>query len=155
MAWQGAVIVAISIVFALLLNGLRQDGLPLPGDWSDVARVALDSGETLVIPLDEARRMFEEGEAVFLDARPGPAYEAGHIQGALSLPWESFDERLEKIMPDLREEMTLITYCDGQSCSLSHDLATALIEMGFVKARVLVNGWTAWQENGLPTAAAE
>jgi 3-mercaptopyruvate sulfurtransferase SseA len=48
---------------------------------------------------------------------------------------------------------TIITYCDGESCELSHELALFLKEMGFANVRVLVNGWTVWQQAGLPTEA--
>jgi 3-mercaptopyruvate sulfurtransferase SseA len=45
---------------------------------------------------------------------------------------------------------TLICYCDGENCELSHDLALFLANMGFEDTRVLVNGWTVWKEAGLP-----
>lgn len=147
---QSVMIVGISIVLALVLNGLRRDGLTLPGDWSDEARLTLDSGETLVISLNDARKLFEEGQAVFLDARPVEDYETGHIQGAVSLPWDSFDDRFESVMSEIDEQTTLITYCDGPTCNLSHELAVALVEMGFPRVKVLVNGWTLWHDGGLP-----
>ena len=43
----------------------------------------------------------------------------------------------------------IIAYCDGEHCDLSHELALFLKEMGFENARVLVNGWTVWQQAGL------
>jgi rhodanese-related sulfurtransferase len=155
MARQGIAILSVSILLALLVNHLRPDGLTLPGDWSDDSRVALDSGETLVVSLGEAQELFEAKQAIFLDARPRSAYESGHIRGALSLPWETFDEHFESVMGALQEDITLIAYCDGESCSLSHDLAKALVEMGFERSRVLINGWSAWRESGLPTSMGE
>lgn len=151
MIWQSMVIVVISIIVALLLNVARKDGLTLPGDWSDEARLTLDSGENLIITLDDARKMFEKRQAIFLDARPRSEYDAGHVQNAVSLPWDSFDEQFESVMIDIDEQMTLITYCDGQTCNLSHELAMALIDMGFPNVRVLVNGWTLWKESLLPS----
>ena len=47
----------------------------------------------------------------------------------------------------------IITFCDGQSCRLSHELALFLREMGYENVRVLVNGWTLWQQAGLPVSA--
>ena len=44
----------------------------------------------------------------------------------------------------------IITYCDGESCDLSHELALFLKEMGYDNVRILVNGWTVWQHAGLP-----
>jgi len=151
MVWQSVLIIVVSIASALLLNILRQDGLTLPGDWSDEARLTLDSGENLMISLDDARRLYENRQAVFLDARPRAEYDEGHIKNALSLPWDSFDDQFESVMMDIDEQTTLITYCDGQTCSLSHELAMALVDMGFSRVRVLVNGWTLWQESRLPS----
>lgn len=151
MFWQSVMIVVTSVVVALLLNAVREDNLSLPGDWSDEARLTLDSGENLMISLDDARKMFEAQQAIFLDARPRSDYDAGHIQNALSLPWDSFDEQFESVLIDIDEDTTLITYCDGQTCNLSHELAMALIDMGFPNVRVLVNGWTLWKESLLPS----
>ncbi len=148
--WQSITIAAVSIVAALLLNVLRGDGLLLPGDWSDAARLSLASGNRLAISLDDAKRMFEEKRAVFLDARPRAEYDAGHIRGARSLPWDSFDETVESVMSDIGEKTPVITYCDGPTCNLSHELATALTEMGYDQVRVLINGWTVWQNSRLP-----
>jgi len=44
----------------------------------------------------------------------------------------------------------MIAYCDGETCHLSKELAKALTEMGFQNARVLINGWSLWIQNGLP-----
>lgn len=49
----------------------------------------------------------------------------------------------------------IVTYCDGESCDLSHELALFLKEMGFENVRVLVNGWSVWQQAGLPTDAGK
>lgn len=151
MAWQAGAITLLSVLAALLANLLRGDALPLPGDWSPEARLTRPSGERLAIPLPEARRLFEEKRAVFLDARPREEYDTGHILGARSLPWNEFDAQFENVMSDIVEGTTLIAYCDGDACSLSHDLAAALIDLGFTRVKVLVNGWTVWQEAGLPT----
>jgi rhodanese-related sulfurtransferase len=48
-------------------------------------------------------------------------------------------------------EMPIVTYCDGVKCELSHNLALFLRDAGFLNTRVLVNGWTLWQQAGLPT----
>jgi 3-mercaptopyruvate sulfurtransferase SseA len=43
-----------------------------------------------------------------------------------------------------------VTYCDGETCSLSEDLAKELMAMGYKQVKVLLNGWTRWNEAGLP-----
>ncbi|MBF0412560.1 MAG: rhodanese-like domain-containing protein [Desulfamplus sp.] len=63
----------------------RSDKLPLIGDFSVDARFTDSSGETLVISLEDARALFEQKSAVFIDARPKEQYIAGHIKDSLCL----------------------------------------------------------------------
>jgi len=85
-----------------------------------------------------------------VDARSESLYREGHIQGALNIPWQEVDRYFVEVMERLDPEKTIITYCDGETCELSHELALFLQEMGFQSVRVLVNGWTVWKEAGLP-----
>jgi rhodanese-related sulfurtransferase len=147
---QAAALVLMSAIISIGVNNLRPDGIPLIGDWSPKGRMITKSGESLIVPFEQAKTLFESQEAVFLDARPADEYAAGHIQGALNLPWQDFDNHFERIWPHLSENKTFIAYCDGESCSLSKDLASALRDMGFSDVRVLVNGWSVWKNSGLP-----
>jgi rhodanese-related sulfurtransferase len=108
-------------------------------------------GENLVVPLDEALALHGAGVAVFLDARPEEAFNSGHVAGARNLPWQDFDARFPEIMEAIPPDAFIITYCDGEACSLSKDLALALRNMGYTQVRVLVNGWSVWKDEGLPT----
>nr|NJM03710.1 rhodanese-like domain-containing protein [Desulfobacula sp.] len=109
-----------------------------------------DGGNSLAIPLPEAEALFRKNKAVFLDARDKTLFDEGHIKGAKNLPWYEVDDYFQQVVPGLDREAPVITYCDGESCNLSHELALFLKNMGFVEVRVLVNGWTVWRENNLP-----
>lgn len=152
--WQVPFLVVVAGLLALTVNHWRESPLPLIGDWSVSARIADAEGKNLTIPLDKAKQLYENKAARFLDARPQSQYEDGHISGALSLPWQDATNAFTAIAAQLEDKDTLVTYCDGESCELSHDLAMFLIDMGFTDVRVLVNGWTVWQEAGLPTEKA-
>jgi len=54
---------------------------------------------------------------------------------------------------ELDLETRIVTYCDGETCELSHDLALFLRDAGFLNTRVLVNGWKLWQQSGLPVTS--
>lgn len=151
--WQMPLIVITACVIGIAVNNLRPDGLALVGDWSEQARFA--AGESLVIGLDEAAGLFRRQAALFVDARPQSQYAEGHIQGALSLPWQEADRYFMELAEQLEGVEMIVTYCDGESCDLSHELALFLIEMGFENVRVLVNGWTVWQQAGLPVAEGD
>lgn len=152
--WQVPFLMVVAGLIALAVNHRREAPLPLVGDWSAPARFADKDGQSLAISLDQAKNLFEDKAAIFLDARAQSLFEDGHIRGALSLPWQEVTTAFTDIAPQLDDRVTLVTYCDGDSCELSHDLALFLKDMGFTDVRVLVNGWTVWQDAGLPTEKA-
>lgn len=147
---QGLLIIALTLVISLMVNQLRYNSMPIVGQWS-ISEVITPSGTDISIPLQDAEKLFLAGSVLFLDARPPEEFEQGHIKGAVNLPWLQFDEYAEKILPKITPDMTVICYCDGETCTLGKDLAFSLIEFEFLNIRVLVDGWTTWQEEGLPT----
>jgi rhodanese-related sulfurtransferase len=151
-AWQIPALVILSVVTALAVNALRPDRLPLISDFSVAARMTTATGERMDISLEEAEKLFFTHTTVFIDARSGDDYAEGHIQGARSLPWHDVDINFMAVTADLELTTPIITYCDGETCELSHDLALFLRDAGFMNTRVLVNGWTIWQQAGLPVA---
>ncbi|MEE4261922.1 MAG: rhodanese-like domain-containing protein [Desulfobacteraceae bacterium] len=153
--WQIPAIILAAGILAFSANALRPDSLPLIGDWSIDARMTTVTGERLDIPLQEAEKLFRDQAVVFLDARSADDYARGHIRGARSLPWEDVDRFFMEVTGDLETETPIITYCDGETCNLSHDLALFLKDMGFMNVRVLVNGWTDWHESRLPVESSE
>ena len=153
--WQAGSILVLAAVVGLAVNQVRPGGLPLVADWSPEARLQMDSGDTLVIGPDEAEALFVTQSAIFLDARAREIFEEGHIQGALSLPAEEIEKNFEAFSADVPPEATIVAYCDGESCNLSKELALALLDRGYTNVRVLVNGWTVWQQRNLPVEKGE
>jgi rhodanese-related sulfurtransferase len=149
-AWQISALLILSAVAALGFNALRTDRLPLIGDFSVAARMTTATGERMDISLEEAEKLFFTHAAVFIDARSDEDYAQGHIQDARNLPWQDVDLSFMTVTADLEQTTPIITYCDGETCELSHDLALFLRDAGFTNTRVLVNGWTVWQQAGLP-----
>ncbi len=147
---QLSMIVLAAAAVALISNHFRSSPLPLVGDWSQEARIISPSGRQMAISLDEAKGLHQSGGAVFLDARPFEEYTQGHIQGAISLPWHDAEQRVTDATRNLADDAVIITYCDGDTCDLSKDLALFLENLGFSKVRVLVNGWSVWRNAGLP-----
>jgi rhodanese-related sulfurtransferase len=149
-ARQILALVILSAVAAVAVNAFRPDPLPLVGDWSVAARITTPTGERMDISLDEAENLFSTNAAVFIDARSEEDYARGHIQNARCLPWHAVDLNFMGVTQELDLEMPIVTYCDGETCELSHNLALFLRDAGFLNTRVLVNGWTLWQQAGLP-----
>ena len=149
-SWQFVAIFALAVFLGFSINQFRDSRLPLFGDWSMEARLTIPSGIRLNLSLIEAKNLFMENKSIFIDARPKDDYEKGHIRGARSLPWHEVDQKFMEVTKDISLETPIITYCDGETCDLSHKLANFLIELGFKNVKVLVNGWSKWQKADLP-----
>jgi rhodanese-related sulfurtransferase len=76
---------------------------------------------------------------VLVDVRPAEEFEAGHIDGARSIPIAELRERLEELPTD-RE---VVAYCRGPFCAYAHEAVRALHAEGR-DARRLEEGWPEW-----------
>lgn len=151
MMWQGAAILVSATLIGLSVNALRPAKLPLVADWSLRSQLSsAPEGDGLTIAFEDAQVLFLDRGAVFVDARPVESFLMGHIEGARSLPWHDFDSRFSEVMSDLPLDSIIITYCDGENCGLSRELALALSAKGYQRVHVLLDGWRLWQEYNLP-----
>lgn len=148
--WQFPVLAILAALIAVAVNSGRSDGIALVGDWSEKARFSDKKGNSLVIDLNHAKELFDQEAAIFVDARSEDQFAEGHVRGALNLPWQGVDRYFVEVAERLDGQKPIITYCDGETCELSHYLALFLIEMGFNDVRILVNGWTVWKGTGFP-----
>ena len=76
------------------------------------------------------------GDVVLVDVRPSEEFEAGHIEGARSIPISEFEDRLSELPSD-RE---VVAYCRGPFCAFAHTAVRQLRASGRA-ARRLEEGW--------------
>src|ERR1700751_4932044 len=109
---------------------------------AEVERAARDYlGEDVeVIGREELRERLARGDAILIDVRPQEEYEAGHIEGARSIPIEELDKRLAELPAD-RE---IVAYCRGPFCAFAHEAVRKLTNAGHT-ARRLDEGWPEWR----------
>jgi len=149
--WNAGIILALATLAALSINYLRHDRLPLlPLNPGMGGSSAADAEKEIFVSLAEAKDLFFSQAAVFIDARPDDMYRLGHIRGAVSLPWDDFENRFGAISASIPLDSKIITYCDGEGCDLSHELALALLGQGYKDVMILSNGWSLWQQENLP-----
>jgi rhodanese-related sulfurtransferase len=89
---------------------------------------------------DELTSRLRAGDVVLVDVRPEEEFEAGHIDGAVSIPIEELDERLA----ELPEDAEIIAYCRGPLCAYAHQAVRRLRDAGR-SARRLEGGWPEWK----------
>jgi len=150
-------IIFIGSAIGLTYNTISPGGIALKGNWS--LKVNSDS---LVVPygyeedvdppavnLDYAMMKFQSKNTIFLDSRYPEDFKAGHIKGALNLPYEEFDEHAPQVLSKLPKDEEIIAYCDGTECETSLLLARELLELGYKDVKVFFGGWQEWQEANL------
>ena len=85
------------------------------------------------------------GEVVVLDVRPPDEYAAGHIPGAISMPFEEIERRFAELPSDGE----IVAYCRGPYCIYAVRAVEALRRGGF-RARRMEDGIPDWTQRGLP-----
>lgn len=112
------------------------------GRLAQVERAAREylGEEVDTIGRDELSKRLALGEVVLIDVRPTDEFEAGHIDGASSIPLDELERRIAELPPD-RE---VIAYCRGPFCAYAHDAVRTLRAAGR-SARRLQDGVPEWR----------
>lgn len=114
-----------------------------------LARTYFEGRDTLE-PVDaaELRRRLKAGEVTVIDVRPALEYEAGHIEGALSVPLGALDERAR----ELPKDRPVVAYCRGPYCVMAVEAVERLRRRGY-DARRFAEGVPEWRLAGFPVGA--
>ena len=140
--YQAGSILIISVLCGFIYNSFNSHKLPI------IASPPLTSeSDPRAINIAEARRIFEEGRAIFIDARSPADYGGGHIPGAINIYAETFKDEEPEEIKDIPYETMLIIYCDGDECALSRRLADALKTFGYENIKILYAGWKGWLDS--------
>ena len=151
------ILVGISVSLALVVNTLSPSGIALVGQWN-TAEGVITANPTLITEatppeidsVAQAKEIFNQGDALFVDARSSDNYNEGHIQGAISLPVGQFDERIASFLNRYSPDQPIVTYCSGRTCEDSHNLAQFLSDAGFTDVRIFIDGFPGWESEGHP-----
>ena len=104
----------------------------------------------MIVNLEFSKHYFDTGSAIFIDARDPEDYKSGHIQEAINIPFDYYED-YEDLIDGLDETAIYIIYCSGSECSLSIELADYLYnEKLFEKILVFEGGWPEWQNIEYP-----
>jgi rhodanese-related sulfurtransferase len=118
---------------------LRNAAVAQLGEAERAARAYLGEGVD-AIGRDELIRRMRRGEIVLVDVRPTQEFEAGHIEGARSIPLEELEARLAELPP----EREVVAYCRGPLCAYAHDAVRRLQAAGRRASR-FEEGWPEWR----------
>jgi rhodanese-related sulfurtransferase len=147
-AIEASIIVLIASVAGFLFTaitgrGFFQTTLGLPGP--SVPEVSTST----FLTFEEAQVLYDRHAALFIDSRYAYDFGIGHIKGAVNIPLHDFDT-VKRLLDPLPRDQVIITYCDGEECSSSVELAKLLYASGFVNVKIFFGGWNEWRTRNQP-----
>ena len=84
------------------------------------------------ITVEEAKRIMDNEEGyIILDVREQDEYDAGHIPGAILIPYTQIAEKAEEVLTD--KDQLILVYC--RSGRRSKIAAEALVELGYTNIK--------------------
>jgi rhodanese-related sulfurtransferase len=145
---QIGAILLISGVVSFFTNSVNPRKIPWMQDWSGQVEAKAAKQKIKVIPLSVALQKVQRLDVVFIDARPAEEFALGHIPGAVSIPFQSLEEKFPVIGTLIDSGKELIVYCKNRDCDDSLLLASELQAMGCSKLMLYVDGFELWQQQG-------
>jgi rhodanese-related sulfurtransferase len=99
----------------------------------------------------QAKQLFDKKvNVMFVDARPETQYNDGHIAGSIHAYGDQFAPNIPKFL-SMPKDRIFVCYCGGgDECTLSHEAAKGLCQIGFKKVFVYKGGYKEWNENNYP-----
>lgn len=95
------------------------------------------------VDCDTLRERIDSGAIVLVDVRPREEYQAGHIAGALCMPLDELEQRLESLPRD----QEIVAYCRGPYCIMAAEAVEQLRAKGF-RASHMEEGVREWRAGG-------
>ena len=106
----------------------------------------------MAINIEFAQNLFNEKSAIFIDARDSEDYNSGHIENAINIPFDYYED-YEDVINGLDDTAPHVIYCSGEECSLSMDLADYFFnELAFENILIFEGGWPQWRDADLPSS---
>lgn len=113
-----------------------------------VVKDSLKHESKTTITFSQMKKIINNPNFLIIDARNADTYGQGHIGNSINLhPYWEPNDYFPKIT-NLPKDKTIIIYCDGGNCELSHKVEADLKNFGYDKVFVYVGGWEDWKKNG-------
>jgi rhodanese-related sulfurtransferase len=102
------------------------------------------------LSLAQAYEIFQQGQALFIDARNAEEYAELHIPEAINLsPWD-LKERGARPLPEVPAERQVVVYCGQVNCDAALKVAERLQALGYSRVAAFLGGFQAWDQAGYP-----
>jgi len=158
---QLVILLLLSAGFGLGLNLVSPNAIPYFGTYRSLSNgdgpiVPPDAaaGDPPFIGLDVANLEFNDGRAIFVDAREESEFVCGTIPGSINIPFDYLPDGdlanyFDSCLAGALENTVIITYCSGEECDLSLHLARNMQAFGYTNLTIFFGGSREWEKAGL------
>jgi rhodanese-related sulfurtransferase len=162
--WQDLAWAAYILGLAVVIGLLQQWPL-VRQSWQGQLSVRLEQARNQLrreqfqgvqtINLAQAYALFQQGRALFIDARPAEEFAEIHIPQAINISPSMLDKQGAAPVAGLAKDREIVVYCSQVSCDLALKVAERLQARGFSRVLAFVGGFQAWDEAGYPAATSK
>lgn len=142
---QILILLGITLLLAAGVNLLHPNRIPWVGDWGAHVEARTVKEGVALAQLSDVLNSLRGGLHLLVDARPAEAHAHGHIQGALSVPFEALDSSRAVPPEVLNSALPLIVYGSGPERDDGLMLAMHLRGLGCTDVSLFVGGIELWQ----------
>ena len=128
-------IISASLCIFLTACGNDSSIANLGGADGPTAIIVSEKGEKSmyeIITAEDAKKIMDSGEEyILLDVREQDEFDAGHIPGAILIPYTEIENKAEKMLPD--KDKQILVYC--RSGRRSKIAAESLVKLGYTNIK--------------------
>ncbi len=148
-----ALVLGLALGWPLVRLGFRGELETAFKTW-EKAQAAQRFRSIKTLDLAQTYAVFENHEALFIDARPAGEFRELHIPKALNITAEHLEQGMPPALAPVDKQQRIIVYCGTTDCHASLKVAELLQDKGFVNIQVFVGGFKNWDEAGYPVDSA-
>lgn len=82
---------------------------------------------------------------VFIDARLARDFQAGHLEGAISIPVDANDTQRHNAVANIGKDARIVIYCQSAGCPYAGVVSKKLKADGFSNISIFKGGWREWE----------
>ena len=149
--WQSCLLIGVCAVLlgtAAQLFGPRR--IPWVEDHTRRVELRAMQAGIEIVDVARAREIVQGGEVLVCDARRGEEFDAGHLPGAVSFPFETREEAFNELAALFTPEQAVMVYCTGRDCDDALLLGNFLRAQGSKRVILFLEGIAGWKAAGNP-----
>ena len=154
LAWAGLILGASVLLglmqqWELVHKSWQGELSPLLSQVRDQRRQKQFQG-VKTVNLAQAYALFQQGQGLFIDARPADEFNELHVPKSLNIPPDRVSAGVAEKVAGLAKDKEIVVYCGQVSCDLALKVAEKLQALGFTRVTAYIGGFRAWDEAGYP-----